>query len=398
MFIKGKDKAKRVADAVRLEISSGKLSPGSRLSSFRELSSRFAVSIKTVQIALELLFAEGLVELRHGSGTYVRSLPLSTDSSIYFLVPSASHLAADHETSIMLRQLLYGMTQSAGSGQFVLPVPVSRSNAGDIFSHPEFIDWDMLSQIPPGANVFLSGEWYHPIIPFLLERAVRGVFLCRQYYVPDCPADFPKRIMDAGWSIVTLDRRSAMRRVISFLYQAGCQRIAAIKFYQNQPDHPFRQGFIEGVEAVGIPFQEKNFLECPPRYELHWEEMLVQLWEKTQFDALILCHPTLAETAYSVLTTRLKKKIPQDLSLICYRDLPLQQNLLPRLSTFDFPWADIGAEIVSIFNKSELWRENCRFQAQIIDRGSVRERSVKTQGVLSDNPILETTQCGYEMV
>ena len=398
MFAKEKGKAQVVADAVRAEIVSGRMSPGSRLSSFRELSVRFAVSIKTVQVALELLASEGLLEFRHGSGTYVKTLQSSTDRSVYFLVPTASHLTMDHETSIMLRQLLYGMTQSAASGQFVMPLPVSRNSARSLSVHPELIDWDKLSQIPRGANVFISGHWYHPIIPFLAERGVRGVFLSAQYFDPECPYDLPQCIMDAGWSIVTLDRRSAMRRVTRFLYQSGKQRLAAIKNCQGQPDHPFRQGFIEGLAELRIPFQEKNFLEYPPRYEAHWDEMVVQLWEATQFDGLILCYPELAKTVYSVLTSRLKKKIPQDVSVLCYRDLPVQQNLQPGLSTFDFPWADIGSEIISVFNTAELWRENSRFHVQIVDRGSVQEQSVKTQSVLSVNPALESAQYISEVI
>ncbi len=398
MFIKGKGKAQIVADAVRSEIASGRMSPGSRLSSFRELSSRFAVSIKTVQVALELLSSEGLLEFRHGSGTYVKTVQSNMDRSIYFLVPTASHLAMDHETSIMLRQLLYGMTQSASSGQFVLPLPVSRSSARSLNAHPEVIDWDMLSQIPRGANVFISGHWYHPVIPFLAERGVRGVFLSAQYFDPECPYDLPQCIMDAGWSIVTLDRRSAMRRVTRFLHQAGKQRIAAIKYCQGQPDHPFRQGFIEGLEALGMPFQEKNFLEYSPGYEAHWEEMVVQLWEETAFDALILCYPDLAETVYSVLTSRLKKKIPQDVSVLCYRDLAVQQNLQPGLSTFDFPWVDVGSEILKIFNTAELWRENCRFHVQIVDRGSVQEQFVKVQGTVSGGFVPGTAHCISEVI
>ncbi|MDD3953131.1 MAG: substrate-binding domain-containing protein, partial [Lentisphaeria bacterium] len=104
------------------------------------------------------------------------------------------------------------------------------------------------------------------------------------------------------------------------------------------------------------------------------------------------------ETVYSVLTSRLKKKIPQDVSVLCYRDLPVQQNLQPGLSTFDFPWADIGSEIISVFNTAELWRENSRFHVQIVDRGSVQEQSVKTQSVLSVNPALESAQCISEVI
>src|SRR5690242_7490030 len=49
-----------------------KLEPGDRLPSTRELSARFAVATPTLREALRRLEATGAVEIRHGSGVYVR--------------------------------------------------------------------------------------------------------------------------------------------------------------------------------------------------------------------------------------------------------------------------------------------------------------------------------------
>jgi len=48
------------------------LGPGDRLPSTRELSARFAVATPTLREALRRLEATGAVEIRHGSGVYVR--------------------------------------------------------------------------------------------------------------------------------------------------------------------------------------------------------------------------------------------------------------------------------------------------------------------------------------
>lgn len=61
----------RIAAELRREIlASGK--PGDRLPADTEQVQRFGVSIVTVRDALRLLCQEGLLERRHGSGTYVR--------------------------------------------------------------------------------------------------------------------------------------------------------------------------------------------------------------------------------------------------------------------------------------------------------------------------------------
>jgi DNA-binding FadR family transcriptional regulator len=45
--------------------------PGTRLPTIAKLSRELGVSTNTVRSALTILEQEGLVELRHGSGTYV---------------------------------------------------------------------------------------------------------------------------------------------------------------------------------------------------------------------------------------------------------------------------------------------------------------------------------------
>ncbi|MCA9584584.1 MAG: FadR family transcriptional regulator [Myxococcales bacterium] len=62
-----------VADRLRREILAGRLEPGSRLPSERELSLALGVNRLTLRAALARLEAMGLVVTRHGSGTEVAS-------------------------------------------------------------------------------------------------------------------------------------------------------------------------------------------------------------------------------------------------------------------------------------------------------------------------------------
>lgn len=62
-----------VADRLRREILAGRLEPGSRLPSERELSLALGVNRLTLRAALARLEAIGLVVTRHGSGTEVAS-------------------------------------------------------------------------------------------------------------------------------------------------------------------------------------------------------------------------------------------------------------------------------------------------------------------------------------
>lgn len=61
----------RIHDSLRDRISDGQWPQGSPLPSQHELAGQFGVSIMTLRQALQLLTDEGLIEVRHGSGTYV---------------------------------------------------------------------------------------------------------------------------------------------------------------------------------------------------------------------------------------------------------------------------------------------------------------------------------------
>ncbi|MEK2488571.1 GntR family transcriptional regulator [Kitasatospora purpeofusca] len=66
----------RLADVLRAEIVSGDRAPGSRMPSIADLCRDHGVSEQPVRQALRVLTAEGLVEGRPGSGTYVRVRPV----------------------------------------------------------------------------------------------------------------------------------------------------------------------------------------------------------------------------------------------------------------------------------------------------------------------------------
>ncbi len=61
-----------VAERIKRQIENGELRPGDKLPSARELSEFYHVGRSTVREALSALKAMGLVEIRHGEGSYVR--------------------------------------------------------------------------------------------------------------------------------------------------------------------------------------------------------------------------------------------------------------------------------------------------------------------------------------
>ncbi|MGV9315590.1 GntR family transcriptional regulator [Streptomyces sp. NPDC003691] len=65
----------QVADAIRHGIASGDYPPGSPLPSEAQLIERYEVSRPTVRNAISALRTEGLIEVRHGKGSFVKGAP-----------------------------------------------------------------------------------------------------------------------------------------------------------------------------------------------------------------------------------------------------------------------------------------------------------------------------------
>jgi GntR family transcriptional regulator len=62
---------RQIVDQIRARCASGLLQPGDRLPSVRELARELAVNQNTILRAYERLTAEGVLERRHGEGTFV---------------------------------------------------------------------------------------------------------------------------------------------------------------------------------------------------------------------------------------------------------------------------------------------------------------------------------------
>lgn len=65
-------KYQRIADELRHRIRAGDYAAGDRMPAETDLTDQFKVSLPTVRQALSVLRAEGLIESRHGIGTFVK--------------------------------------------------------------------------------------------------------------------------------------------------------------------------------------------------------------------------------------------------------------------------------------------------------------------------------------
>lgn len=66
---------RQLATVLRDRIRNGELPPGRRLPSEKDLHDEFGLARETIRRALAVLRQEGLIEVRHGHGTFVAEAP-----------------------------------------------------------------------------------------------------------------------------------------------------------------------------------------------------------------------------------------------------------------------------------------------------------------------------------
>jgi len=71
----------QIASRIRMAIATGDLVPGRSLPSVRQLAGRLRVNPATVVQAYRSLATDGFVEMRQGSGTFVRDVTAKRQSS-----------------------------------------------------------------------------------------------------------------------------------------------------------------------------------------------------------------------------------------------------------------------------------------------------------------------------
>ncbi len=96
----------RVTDLIQSLIVDRRLPPGARLPSLRELAEQFGVSRTVVREAIGALVAKDLLEVRHGSGTTVRSPSTRSVSQSLSLMLRIGNAQIDYSKISEVRRLL----------------------------------------------------------------------------------------------------------------------------------------------------------------------------------------------------------------------------------------------------------------------------------------------------
>jgi LacI family transcriptional regulator len=151
---------------------------------------------------------------------------------------------------------------------------------------------------------------------------------------------------------VTIDQIQAAKEATSVLILEGNRRIAFIGGPLTDPvgGYPRWLGYKEALEENGLTFDEKLVRLGNYRYRSGFEAMKELLQTEPEITAVFATSDEMAVGAMHAALD-LGRRVPDDLSVIGFENIPLASQVRPLLSTVSVPMYDIGAVAMRLLTK-----------------------------------------------
>ncbi len=341
--MKSPKKANLVYNYLRRNIETGKYAIGKRIPTERALCAQFNISRPTITGAIHRLVEERLLRRNGKAGSIVLAAPPPRTFTF-----GAILLMLGHQQQV---ESLFGFV-------------------GHELAHRAGIDQNALLLRDPSwgddPNEPDLGTRYREIAQQFIQRKVAGIFLMPQNILPgqylSATAGIAEDIKAAGIAVVLIDsdlirypQRSAFDLVgidnfsagytlTSHFISLGCRKI---DFFGNTARHPTQQarvsGYLQALADHGLPSDP-----AAVQYgNLHSAEFVIPTLRRRKPEAVLVLSDF---RAASVMRFALQAgiKIPQNLRIGSFDDLPMAAHLSVPLTTVRQPAAGIGAAAYQI--------------------------------------------------
>ena len=324
------NKRRQIVDAMRTRIRSGEWQPGDRVPSDSELVREFGVSRPTVAKALQELQADGLVQRRVGSGTYVLRNEVRVPRNFGLLIPGLG-------TTEIFEPICARMATAAQeSGCSLLWGADARhksdgneaERALNLCHH--FVKSRVAGVFFAPIELFEGQEAVNETIVQTLSAAGIPVVLLDRDYVP-----YPGR---SRFDLVGIDNRRVGYTITHHLFQRGCKRVIFVARQRSAATVDARiAGFMEAVVKDFGSFDSKLVHRCDPR-DLKQVRRAI---EQSKPDGIVCGNDATAANLMRSLD-QLGVAVPQDVRVAGIDDVKYAELLRVPLTTICQPCGDIG--------------------------------------------------------
>jgi LacI family transcriptional regulator len=236
------------------------------------------------------------------------------------------------------------------------------------------------------SSTTMNDEYAVEIFKDLSRRRFDGLIIATSFILESQEAqDTLEQVRKRGLPIVEMDENygvdsvfadyhQATKEVMSYLLSLGHRRIGMIYGVgAHELGEDRLQPYQEGLKAAGIPIDPNLIARCGPAIEDGYQAALKLLQLPSRPTAIISINDLLAISALRAAAD-LGLRVPADLSLVGFDDIPMANYLAPRLTTVTKDARAAGTRAFEVLlariKNHDLPRQLVRLQTRLILRES----------------------------
>lgn len=237
--------------------------------------------------------------------------------------------------------------------------------------------------VTAGSN---EEEGQKQAIDFLLSRRVDALILHTQHISDDylielstsgLPIAIVNRyVPELSRSCINLDNELGAKLATKHLIDNGHSNIACITGPLYKSDARSRlQGYRVALEEAGIEYREMLVVESGFTEETGSAAVRKLLSRNCDFTAIFACNDDMTFGVFEEMK-RAKLKIPDDVSLVGFDDMPFARYLTPPLTTVEFPIEQMSTEAVQLVLQKLMKKKtevDFKFTPSLIVRETVKK-------------------------
>jgi DNA-binding LacI/PurR family transcriptional regulator len=335
-------------------IINGTLQPGERLPTILKLSLHLGINLHTVRSAYHKLEADGLVETVRGRGTHVMA---------YEPQQFARHSSAlrSHTVGVILPSVtnpfyhafLKGVEEIADEDQTLLFVCDTHDNPNHTWRNYTRLvakDVDGILVVSDDIQAFLHSQVVYAGPPLV-------------------SVDWP---CAPGYS-VQFDLESAGYQATRHLLEHGHRRIGLITFaLDSENTMPVNSGYRRALREAGVPFDPKMEARVFSFDMTSGAEGVHQLLALDQPPTAIFAIADMLALGAMRAIRAAGLRIPDDIALVGFNDIPLAELIEPPLTTVAAPAQEAGRTAMSMLSELIAGKQPLRKQVMLPTKLVVR--------------------------
>jgi LacI family transcriptional regulator len=187
----------------------------------------------------------------------------------------------------------------------------------------------------------LSGASIDGVVVLGTELTEKDIALFQALTIPLVVIDSFFDVLDCNF--VNMNNKDAVYKIIAYFVKRGFKHIGFIASNVETVNfHLRKEAFIEGMKAFGLGFSPKDIVTVDSTYEGAYQDMLGKLKNGLAVPEGYFCTNDIITYGCIKALREFNVRIPQDLSIIGFDNLPMSATMEPALTTVDVSKQKIG--------------------------------------------------------